>query len=285
MRFERGATKHVEIIGRTGLLAPYHDIAVRWPFYGEDRERRYTYPVRKHRSQSSLGLRGQILRIVGSQPEDRLTVLSDVAWSYIQARGAFYEATDGETILEYGETDDHLLIILSGKATLVYIQNGRPSPTAIFRKAGEVLHHAGMHLQMVNPFQIVAVGDSTRVVMIDRASVYELIGQDVQFAEFLFKDLSERFMVSLSYLREQRQEPLIIRLAKRIRTIIRHQESIEFTQSELADIMAVTRISISKAIKTLEEEGLLKREERSLISVDREKLDAWLRAQEEDDKE
>ena len=168
---------------------------------------------------------------------------------------------------------------MSGKATLVYLQNGQPSPTAIFRKAGEVLHHAGMHLKMVNPFQIVAVGETTRVVMIDRTSVYELIGQDVQFAEFLFKDLSERFMVSLSYLREQRQEPLIIRLAKRIRTIIRHQSSIKFTQAELADIMAVTRISISKAIKTLEQEGLLKREERSLISVDREKLDAWLQAQ------
>lgn len=195
----------------------------------------------------------------------------------------FYEASDGETILDYGQTDNHLMIILSGKATLVYLQNGRPSPTAIFRKSGEVLHHAGMHLRMVNPFRIVAVGETTRVVMIDRTSVYELIGQDVQFAEFLFKDLSERFMVSLSYLREQRQEPLIIRLAKRIRTIIRHQSSIEFTQAELADIMAVTRISISKAIKTLEEEGLLKREERSLISVDREKLDAWLRAQQDDE--
>lgn len=239
--------------------------------------------MRQHRRQSSLGLRGQILRIVGSQPEDKLTGLSDVAWSFIQARGAFFEASDGETILEYAQTNDHLLIILSGKATLVYMQNGRPSPTAIFRKAGEVLHHAGMHLRMVNPFQIVAVGESTRVVMIDRASVYALIGQDAQFAEFLFKDLSERFMVSLSYLREQRQEPLIIRLAKRIRTIIRHQSSIEFTQAELADIMAVTRISISKAIKTLEEEGLLKREERSLISVDREKLDAWLQAQQYDE--
>ena len=139
-----------------------------------------------------------------------------------------------------------------------------------------------MHLQMVNPFQIVAVGDTTRVVMIDRESVYNLIVQDVEFAEFLFRDLSERFMLSLSYLREQRQEPLIVRLAKRIRTITRHQPSVEFTQAELADIMAVTRISISKAIKTLEEEGLLKREERSLISVDREKLDAWLRAQDDE---
>lgn len=188
-------------------------------------------------------------------------------------------------MLEYGQTNNHLMIILSGKATLVYLQNGRPSPTAIFRQRGEVLHHAGMHLRMINPFRIVAVDDGTRVVMIERASVYDLIGQDVEFAEYLFKDLSERFMVSLNYLREQRQEPLIIRLAKRIRTITKHRPIVEFTQAELADIMAVTRISISKAIKTLEEEGLLKREERSMISVDRERLDAWLEAQAEEQDE
>jgi CRP-like cAMP-binding protein len=138
---------------------------------------------------------------------------------------------------------------------------------------------------MINPFRIVAVDDGTRVVMIERASIYDLIGQDVEFAEYLFKDLSERFMVSLNYLREQRQEPLIIRLAKRIRTITKHRPIVEFTQAELADIMAVTRISISKAIKTLEEEGLLKREERSMISVDRERLDAWLEAQAEEQDE
>lgn len=188
-------------------------------------------------------------------------------------------------MLEYGQTNNHSMIILSGKATLVYLQNGRPSQTAIFRQRGEVLHHAGMHLRMINPFRIVAVDDGTRVVMIERASIYDLIGQDVEFAEYLFKDLSERFMVSLNYLREQRQEPLIIRLAKRIRTITKHRPIVEFTQAELADIMAVTRISISKAIKTLEEEGLLKREERSMISVDRERLDAWLEAQAEEQDE
>ena len=41
----------------------------------------------------------------------------------------------------------------------------------------------------------------------------------------------------------------------------------------------MTRISISKAIKTLEEQGLIKRAERALILVDRDKLKAWLEEQ------
>ncbi|MEL6728436.1 MAG: Crp/Fnr family transcriptional regulator [Pseudomonadota bacterium] len=222
------------------------------------------------------------MKSVGGQPEDRIQSLSTETWAEIVAHGAFFEAKSNETILEYQQTDNHLMIILSGKTTLVYLQDGKPSPTAIFREAGEVLHHAGMHLQVSNPFRIDAVEDGTRVVMLERDLVYQLLSKDVQFAEYLFRDLSERFMMALGYLREQRLEPLINRLAKRILTITKHRPSVEFTQAELADILAVTRISISKAIKTLEQLGLVNRADRSLLTVDREKLRAWLADQSED---
>lgn len=216
---------------------------------------------------------------MSARPEDKFDAVLPASWDIISQRGEFFEANTDDTILDYQQTDSHLLIILSGKTTLVYLQEGKPAPTAIFRVAGEVLHHAGLHLKMPNPFRIVAVEDKTRVVMLDRACVYELIGSDTKFAEFLFQDLSSRFFDALGYLREQRVEPLIIRLAKRILTITEHRPSVELTQAELADIMAVTRISISKSIKTLEELGLLQRAERSLITVDRDKLRDWLRDQ------
>lgn len=214
--------------------------------------------------------------------DDRLGVFSDASWAFIQSHGEFFEANIGDALLELEQTDEHLLIILSGQATLIYFDDGIPQPTAIYRVAGEVLHHAGMHLHTANPFRIEAAADQTRVVLIDRSAVYELIATDRPFAEFLFKDLSQRFMQALGYLREQRMEPLIIRLAKRILTITHHRPSVEFTQAELADILAVTRISISKAIKTLEEQGLIKRAERSLILVERDKLKAWLSEQDQD---
>ncbi len=211
--------------------------------------------------------------------DDKIDVLSDASWRYLQQNGAFFEADTGDALLELEQTDEHLLIILSGQATLIYYEDGIAQPTAIYRIAGEVLHHAGMHLHTPNPFRIESAGDNTRVVLIDRASVYDLIASDRAFAEFLFKDLSQRFMQALGYLREERVEPLIIRLAKRILTITRHTPSVEFTQAELADILAVTRISISKAIKALEEKGLIKRAERSLILVERDRLKAWLSEQ------
>ncbi|MEM7330008.1 MAG: Crp/Fnr family transcriptional regulator [Pseudomonadota bacterium] len=216
------------------------------------------------------------MRQVSPIQEDIIEALSPEIWSHIESCGEFFEADTDDVLLELGQTDEHLLIVLAGQATLVYFQDGQPQPTAIFRTRGQVLHHAGMHLKIVNPFRIDAAADKTRVVLLQRQDVYELISRDTAFAEFLFKDLSERFMIALSYLREQRQEPLIIRLSKRILTITKHRPSVEFTQSELAEILAVTRISISKAIKTLEEKGLIQRAERGLILVDRDKLQTWL---------
>lgn len=220
-----------------------------------------------------------MLRKVSPRPDDRVTAISDQTWASIETHGEFFEASEGDTILELAQTNQHLLIVLSGKATLVYFQGDQRQPTAIYRVPGEVLHHAGMHLEIPNPFAIEAAGDETRVVLIERKTVYDLIGVDTSFAEYLFKDLSERFFVALGYLREQRLEPLIVRLAKRILMITEHRPSIEFTQAELAEILAVTRISISKAIKSLEELGLVQRVDRALMSVEREKLKAWLEDQ------
>ena len=218
-----------------------------------------------------------MLRECTPVPEDQIEAFSDSIWGYIQEHGEFFTADDGDILLEIGQTDDHLMIILSGLATLIYLEDGRPQPTAIFRVPGEVLHHAGMHLKTANPFRIDAAAQNTRVVLLRRQVVYDVIARDLNFGEYLFKDLSERFMVAMAFLREQRQEPLIIRLAKRFVMITDHRDVVEFTQAELASILAVTRISISKALKTLEDDGLVKRVERSLIEVDREKLKAWLR--------
>lgn len=216
-----------------------------------------------------------MLREVSPIPDDQIAAFSDATWEVLKGKGQFYSAEADDVMVELEQTDNQLIIILSGKATLVYFEEGLPQPTAIFRSPGEVLHHAGMHLQTANPFRIDAA-EATRIVLIHRDAVYDIIAVDVRFAEYLFKDLSERFMVALEYLREQRQEPLINRLAKRLLMITHHRPSVEFTQAELAGIMAVTRISISKAIKTLEENGLVQRADRSLIVVDREKLKTWL---------
>lgn len=133
-----------------------------------------------------------------------------------------------------------------------------------------------MHLRTPNPFQIAALEDKTRVVLLERKFVYQLISRDPEFAEFLFRDLSIRFLGALNFLREQREDPLIIRLAKRLLSIAENESSVEHTQAEIAEIMAVTRISISKGLKTLEDLGLVERTQRSLIKVDEKRLKAWL---------
>lgn len=217
-----------------------------------------------------------MIRTVTAKDSDKLTRLSESTWSLIEQRGTFMEADAGDIILEEQQTNSHLLIVLQGRATLLYPSDGDFTPTAIYRDRGDVLHHAGMHLKSPNPFQIAAIVDQTRVVLLDRKDVYELIGQDVSFAEFLFRDLSIRFLVALNFLREQREDPLILRLAKRLLLIAENENVVELTQAEIAEIMAVTRISISKSLKSLEGLGLVRRSQRALIEVDSAGLKKWI---------
>ena len=142
---------------------------------------------------------------VSPNAQDRLNRLSESTWRSIETRGEFLEAKAGDIIVDARQTDDHLLIVLQGKATLLYESDGEFMPTAIYRGRGKVLHQAGMHLRTPNPFQIAALEDNTRAVLIERKHVYEMISQDVDFAEFLFRDLSIRFLVALDFLREQRK--------------------------------------------------------------------------------
>ncbi|MEO0606834.1 MAG: Crp/Fnr family transcriptional regulator, partial [Pseudomonadota bacterium] len=206
-----------------------------------------------------------MLRETVPRPEDKLKRLSPSIWQLIERRGEFFEADAGDIVLEAQQTSEHLLLMLSGITTLLYLREGAFKPTAIYRERGHVLHHAGMHLGIANPFQIAAQVNATRVVLLDRDTVYDLIARDVTFAEYLFKDLSVRFLVALDFLREEREDPLILRLAKRLLTMAYEDGAIELTQSEIAEILAVTRISISKCLKTLEDLGLIERSQRALI--------------------
>lgn len=221
-----------------------------------------------------------MIRTVSAQESDRLSRLSNTAWEQIEQRGEFLEADADDILLEANQTDNHLLIVLAGKVTLLYPSDGEFTPTAIYRDRGKVLHHAGMHLKATNPFQIAALEAGTRVVLIERSDVYAIIEKDIGFAEYLFRDLSNRFLVALNFLREQREDPLILRLAKRLIAIAQNEADVELTQAEIAEIMAVTRISISKSLKTLEELGLVERSQRALIKVDVEGLERWVSEQE-----
>ena len=222
-----------------------------------------------------------MLRTVSSQQSDKLERLSDETWSLIETHGEFLEASAGDLILEANQTDNHLLIVLAGNVTLLYPSEDDFTPTAIYRDRGKVLHHAGMHLQVSNPFQIAALEDATRVVLLERKQVYELIGRDVAFAEYLFRDLSIRFLAALDFLREEREDPLLLRLARRLLSIAKNESNVELTQSEIAEIMAVTRISVSKSLKILEELGLVKRGQRALIAVNIDALEQWVSEQED----
>lgn len=210
---------------------------------------------------------------------DQLHRLNGSTWQLMVQRGVFFEADAGDTLLEAGQTRDDLLIILSGVATIIYSRDGQDQPSAVYRFRGHVVNQPALHLGLSNHNRIAAQVDHTRAVMLNRDTVYDLIARDTAFAEYLFKDISQRLFTVLDYLREEREDPLLLRLGKRLLIMAYESETIELTQSEIADILAVTRISISKSLKALEEMNLVRRSQRSQIIINRDRLSEWVQTQ------
>lgn len=220
-----------------------------------------------------------MLRRVSPEAEDQLQRLTPSTWQLIVERGTFFEADAGETLLEAGQSGDELMIILSGIATVIYSRDGQELPSAIYRFRGDVLNQPALHLSIPNPNRLAAQVNRTRMVTLNREAVYTLVGRDTAFAEFLFKDLSQRLFTLLDYLRDEREDPLLLRLGKRLLVMAYDGETVDLTQSQVAEILAVTRISVSKSLKTLEEMGLVQRSQRSQITIDRDQLLGWIKAQ------
>lgn len=217
-----------------------------------------------------------MLKRVSPKPDDQLQQLNPSTWQLIVERGAFFEARAGETLLEARQSGEDLIIILSGIATVIYSRDDQDLPSAIYRYRGDVLNQPALHLSIPNPNKLAAQVDRTRIVTLNRETVYELITRDTAFAEYLFKDLSKRLFTLLDYLRDEREDPLLLRLGKRLLVMAYDGETVQLTQTEIAEILAVTRISISKSLKQLEEMGLVVRSQRSQIIINREKLSEWV---------
>lgn len=220
-------------------------------------------------------------RTVAPIAQDRLQRISAEAWELLETRGEFVEGDSGDIMIEAGAQIEDIAIVLSGKITLYITRSDKLQPTGVYRYRPDILHHAGLHLGTPNPFQLRAAEDGTRLVILDKKTVFDIAEADISFTKYLLKDLSVRVLIALDYLREQREEPLLLRLAKRLLTIAGTSDSIAYTQAEIAEFLAVTRISISKGLKTLEDMGLVERAERSLIIIRRAELSAWVKSQQD----
>jgi CRP-like cAMP-binding protein len=182
-----------------------------------------------------------------------------------------------ETIHHRGDPANHLGIVMSGGVALSTIgKRGKRLITVILLR-GEI--YGAYPLQTGRPrTQDAHASGDTKVLTFNRKAFSTLLDADREFRDrfiILLSDVLERAVQPLD---DQRRLPLSVRLAK---LLLRHsrnnpQRIVELTQSEMAQLLAVSRYALGNDIGKLAREGLVKTGYGRIEVVSREALRKWV---------
>lgn len=187
--------------------------------------------------------------------------------------------SDGQLIQARGDTDPSLSIVRTGAARLGQTgMDGSYAGMAIFGPGqffGEFTIFGGLPRE----FDAFAVGPTT-IGHINGTRFDRLLDKHRGIRSYFLSFLAQRLHAALSFVDDLRHLPLPARVAKTLHMM--HQSdvgstSIKVTQTELADMLGVTRVSINKALAGLEEEGLISRAYGHINIASPDDMDRWVR--------
>jgi len=187
--------------------------------------------------------------------------------------------TDGQLIQARGDTNPTLSIVKSGTVRMGQIGlDGGYTGMAVLGPGqffGEFTIFGGLPRE----FDAFAVGP-TVVEHINGTRFDRLLDKHRGIRSYFLAFLAQRLHAALSFVDDLRQLPLPARVGKTLHMM--HQSdstspSIKVTQTELAEMLGVTRVSINKALAELEEEGLLSRAYGQIQIPSSQKLSRWVR--------
>lgn len=122
---------------------------------------------------------------------------------------------------------------------------------------------------------------TTRLALMNRPTFMWLFDNSVGFNKFLVTQLNERMGQFIATIEHDRLHDPTARVARNIAWLFnpvlypRLRDHIEITQEELALLAAVSRQIVSRALKILEEKGMLRAERGGLTVIDVEGLAAY----------
>lgn len=214
------------------------------------------------------------MRKTDPKPEDRLEAFAPDVWRRIAEKGTHYECMAGERLHEQGEVDDRLIIMLSGKVSLNRDKDGVEIRSGLLRMRGDTLSNTGVHLHQPKKYSFVVDEPGTRVLVLERQAVMDLCRQEQPFLEFLFQDLSQRLVKAVDYMRRDRDLTAEDRVILRINERYLAYNDVNITQAELANFVGVSRGTVAKSLKRLEDQGIIERKYGGIKVKDGAKLAA-----------
>lgn len=192
--------------------------------------------------------------------------------------GSVQHFHDKQLIHSRGDYKPGLSLVLSGT---VYAAVGDPDGRLLIAGMlgeGHCFGEFTLFAELPRTHDISAVG-ATEILQIPAGTFIALFDAEPKIAQALMKSTLLRMHLLLEILDAMRRLPLIPRTAKILLTMLYSSGMLDYVpckQSELADTLGVTRISLGKALKALQEKQLIKLGYGKIHFPDTHKFEQWV---------
>lgn len=183
--------------------------------------------------------------------------------------------SQGQLIMNYGEECTGFWVIRAGQ-----VATGRYSAAGDFKLFGllgpaQLLGDLAFHAKLSRQVDAVAWSDCD-LTWVDSRNWARLLREVDGLALVMLNSQARHLAASLDRIAEIDREPAVIRLA---RELLRHTDGVgalSLTQSQLAELIGVTRITIGAALRLLRAQGLITTRYGHVALPNREALARWV---------
>lgn len=196
----------------------------------------------------------------------------------LQSAGVPMRYADGQLIHERGDAKPGLSIVRSGAVRMGNVgRDGNYMATALLGP-GQTFGEFTLFADLPRTHDAEAVGD-TVVDQVSRRRFEQVMDDHPELRRRLLSSLASRLHQALEFIDDVRRLPLNVRVAKMLAVMGRtEREPVKLVvkQSQLAETMGVSRVSMGKVLEELEAQSLIKRGYGSIDIPDRQRLQDWI---------
>ncbi|WP_162913074.1 Crp/Fnr family transcriptional regulator [Rhodospirillaceae bacterium SYSU D60014] len=188
----------------------------------------------------------------------------------------------GALLFQQGDEGNALFGVITGLIRIWVAGRGGKELTLGLMEPGDVFGEIAL-LDGLPRTATAEAAENSALLVVDRALFLELLDQEGRFARHIIELLCERLRLNTDRLSENAFLNLRARLAKRLQALAiahgRHgadglRIDHKFTQTELAQMIGVTREAINKQLRAWCEEGVLRFDRGIITVVDQARLSA-----------
>jgi CRP/FNR family cyclic AMP-dependent transcriptional regulator len=206
-----------------------------------------------------------------------MQALGETAQAKLDVMGSLQRYGDGQHIQSRGDETRGFSIIKSGSVCFGKTDRDGRFITTVVLEPGQCYGEFTLFAGLPRTHDGYAVGD-TAINHVSKAQFDRLLTEQPELAAPIMTGLTLQLHSALEWADDLRRYPLKVRLGKALLTM--HREAgrgvIEITQTELADLMGVTRVAVAGVLAKYQAEGFVVLKYGRVAVSNAVALKAWL---------